>query len=127
MPMRQLSRRRMLALAGLSAGLPVLAACGGATTPSPAPKPAEPKPPTAAAAPTNTPAAAAKPTEAPKPAAAEPTKPAAAATTAPTAAAAAKPAAGAKKIVFLIYGGQAEQAAWNARADAFAKKYPGQT
>jgi multiple sugar transport system substrate-binding protein len=145
MPTRQLSRRHMLALAGLSAGLPILAACGTPATPSPAPKPAEAKPPTAAAAPTNTTAPAAKPTEAPKPAAAEPTKPAAAATTAPaatkpaeptkpaaaattapTAAAAAKPAAGAKKIVFLIYGGQAEQAAWNAKADAFAKKYPGQ-
>src|SRR5688500_18030181 len=142
---RSLSRRRLIALAVGTAGLPVLAACGAAATPTPQPaKPAAPAP--AAAAPTNTPAAAAKPTEAPKPAdptkpaaaaattaptatkPAEPTKPAAAATTASTPVAAAKPATSgaAKKIVFLIYGGQAEQAAWNAKADAFAKKYPGQ-
>jgi multiple sugar transport system substrate-binding protein len=129
------SRRRLLGLAVLTAGLPVLAACGAAATPTEPPKPAAPKPteaPKPAAAATK-PAEAPKPTEAVKPTAAaaaaatkpaEPTKPAAAATTAPKPAEAPK-ASGGGKVVFLIYGGQAEQAAWNARAEAFAKKYPG--
>ena len=32
-----------------------------------------------------------------------------------------------KKVTFLIYGGEAEQKAWNARAEGFARKYPGGT
>jgi ABC-type glycerol-3-phosphate transport system substrate-binding protein len=76
------STRRSFLTATLGFGaLGVLAACGAATPTAapPAAKPTEaPKP--AAAAPTNTPAAAAKPAEATKPAAApEPTKPAPAA------------------------------------------------
>ena len=76
----RLTRRRLVASAGFFAlAAPVLAACGGGATTAPTTAPA-------AAAPTNTPAAAAaaKPTEAPKPSeAAKPTeapKPAAAAT-----------------------------------------------
>src|SRR5262249_53287855 len=71
---RTFGRRSFLSGLGLVA-VPILAACGGA-------------------APTNTPAPAAKPTEAPKSAAAAPTTVPAAATTAP-AAAATKPAAAA--------------------------------
>src|SRR5262245_54042981 len=86
-----LNRRHLLRAFGIGAGLtvaaPLLAACGGAASPTAAPaKPAaaEPTKPAAAAAaaPTTAPAAPAptKPAEAPKPAAAaEPTKPAAAA------------------------------------------------
>jgi branched-chain amino acid transport system substrate-binding protein len=71
--MKLTSRRSFLMLAGAT-GAALLAACGGAASPTAAP---------------------AKPTEAPKPAAAEPTKPAAAApaaTTAPAAAATSAPA-----------------------------------
>jgi multiple sugar transport system substrate-binding protein len=91
-----LSRRNFVVAGSGLFGTAVMAACGAAATPTPAPKPAEKPvaPAPAAAAPTTAPAAA-KPTEAPKPAdaakPAEPTKPAAAATTAP-AAAATKPA-----------------------------------
>jgi phosphate transport system substrate-binding protein len=77
-----ITRRRLVALFGVSATGALLAACA-APTPTATPVPAKP-----AAAPTTAPAAAApatKPTDAPKPA--EPTKPAAAATAAPAAAA----------------------------------------
>jgi raffinose/stachyose/melibiose transport system substrate-binding protein len=75
-----LTRRKLIALALVSTGATLLAACGGASTPAPA-KPAESKP------------AESKPAEAAKPAApaAQP-----AATTAPAAAAPAKPAEAAK-------------------------------
>jgi multiple sugar transport system substrate-binding protein len=85
------TRRGLLGLLGSGAAGAVLAACGGAATPTPAPaKPTDSLKP-AAAAPTTAPAAA--PAQAPAAAA---TKPAAAPTTAPTtapAAAATKPAA----------------------------------
>lgn len=77
-----LSRRRLVLALGGGAAATLLAACGQAATPTPAPKPAEPAKPAAAPA---------KPTEAPKPA----EKPAAAATKPaekPAAAAATKPA-----------------------------------
>jgi phosphonate transport system substrate-binding protein len=67
---QEFSRRRLL-LALAAAPLPLLAACGGAASPTAAPKAAEPTKPTAAA-----PTTAAKPAEPTKPAAAvEATKP----------------------------------------------------
>jgi ABC-type transport system substrate-binding protein len=90
-----LSRRRFLGLAGLAAGMGLLAACG----------PAAP-----AAAPTSAPAAAPKPTTAP--AAAPTTAPAAAAATAttapaaaPTTAPAAKPGATAANTLTFLFAG----------------------
>jgi multiple sugar transport system substrate-binding protein len=93
-----LSRRRFVLTGTGALGTLLLAACGAAATPTPAPaaKPAEAPKPTEAPKP----AEAAKPTEAPKPAeaakpAAEPTKPAAAAAAAPTNTPAPQAAAGA--------------------------------
>ncbi|HEY3082604.1 MAG TPA: extracellular solute-binding protein [Chloroflexota bacterium] len=85
--MRRITGRRSFLKVGLAAlSLPILAACGGAASPTAAPpKPTEPRPEGTrpAAAPT-------KPAEPAK--AAEATKPAAGATTTPAAAAATKPA-----------------------------------
>ena len=67
-----LTRRRFLSLAGVAAGMGLLAACGPAAAPAPAPTTAPPaaapKPTTApAAAPTTAPAAAAAPNRPPLP------------------------------------------------------------
>jgi multiple sugar transport system substrate-binding protein len=93
MAIRQVGRRGFLRYASLGAGLtvvaPILAACGGAASPTAAPAKTESKP--AAAEPTKPAASSAAPTTAPAAA----TKPAAAATGAPAAAATTAPAAGA--------------------------------
>jgi ABC-type transport system substrate-binding protein len=90
------TRRRLLSMAGLAAGMGLLAACGPG-----APAAAPTTPPAAAPKPTTPPAAA--PTTAP--AAAATTAPAAAATTAPTTAPASKPAASAANtLTFLLAG-----------------------
>jgi peptide/nickel transport system substrate-binding protein len=101
-----ITRRRFLGMAGLTAGLGLLAACGPAA-PAAAPTAA----PTAAAAakPTTAPAAAATtaPTAA---AAAKPTAaPAAAATTAPTTAAATKPAPTAANTLTFLWGSDTDR------------------
>ena len=89
-----LSRRRFLGLAGLAAGMGLLAACGPA-----APAPA----PTAAPKPTAAPAAAA--TTAPTTAPAAAAKPTAAATAAPTTAPATKPGATAANTLTFMFAG----------------------
>ena len=99
-----LSRRRFLGMAGLTAGLGLLAACGPASAPA-APTSA----PTAAPKPTTAPAAAATtaPTAA---AAAQPTTaPAPAATTAPTTAPAAKPNATAANTLTFLWGSDTDR------------------
>ena len=101
MPSSPLTRRRFLSLAGVAAGMGLLAACGpGAPAAAPTAPPAAAKPTTApAAAPTTAPAAA--PTTAPAAAAKPTTAPAAAPTTAP----AAKPGAtAANTLTFLLAG-----------------------
>jgi len=96
-----LSRRRFLSLAGVAAGMGLLAACGpaapsAAPTAAPAAKPTTPPAAAATTAPAAAPTAAAKPTSAP--AAAPTTAPAAAPTTAP----ATKPASASNTLTFLL-------------------------
>jgi ABC-type transport system substrate-binding protein len=99
-----LTRRRFLGLAGVAAGMGLLAACGPAAptaAPTTAPAPTSPpaaKPTAAAAAPTTAPAAA--PTTAPA---------AAAPTTAPTTAPAAKPNATAANTLTFLWGGDTDR------------------
>jgi phosphate transport system substrate-binding protein len=99
-----MTRRRLVALFGVSAAGAVVAACGAAATPTAAPKAAEPTKPAEAAKPTA--AVATKPAEPTKPAAAPAaagaTKPAAAPTTA------AKPAASGAGLVKGPFEGEAK-------------------
>jgi peptide/nickel transport system substrate-binding protein len=98
------TRRRFLGLAGLTAGMGLLAACGPA---APAAAPTSAPTPAAAAKPTTAPAAA--PTSAP--AAAPTTAPAAAATTAPAAAPTTAPAvaATAANTLTFLWGGDTDR------------------
>jgi ABC-type transport system substrate-binding protein len=93
-----ITRRRFLGMAGLTAGLGLLAACGPAA-PSAAPTAAPAAKPTTAPAAAPTTAAAAKPT----------TAPAAAATTAPTTAPAVKPNATAANTLTFLWGGDTDR------------------
>src|SRR5579872_729919 len=97
-----LTRRRFLGLAGVAAGMGLLAACGPATTPA---APTSAPPPAATAAPKPTTAPAAAPTTAPAAAAAATTAPAAAPTTAP----ATKPGATAANTLTFLFAGDTDR------------------